>query len=95
MIDNGQLFDLPFTDVIVAGRQLAYEVKKRRPAVKALHTSGYTDNATVHQGRLDPGALLLTKLFRKFQLANMIRRTAGGGNKAQAPALAPSFSIPT
>jgi hypothetical protein len=62
----------------VAGRQLADEVKKRRPAVKVLHTSGYTDNAILHQGRLDPGALLLTKLFRKFQLANMIRRALAG-----------------
>jgi hypothetical protein len=43
-----------------------------------LHTLGYTDNAILHQGRLDPGALLLTKLFRKFQLANMIRRALAG-----------------
>ncbi|MEH2517197.1 hypothetical protein V1279_002770 [Bradyrhizobium sp. AZCC 1610] len=57
---------------------MADEVKKRRPAVKVLHTLGYTDNAILHQGRLDPGALLLTKLFRKSQLANLIRRALAG-----------------
>jgi hypothetical protein len=73
------LFDLLFTDVVMTGRQLADEVKKRRPpAVKLLHTSGYTDNAIVHRGRLDPGALLLTKPYRKSQLANMVRRALSG-----------------
>jgi hypothetical protein len=47
----------------MTGRQLADEVNERRPAVKVLHTSGYTDNAILHQGRLDPGALLLTSFF--------------------------------
>jgi hypothetical protein len=39
-----------------------------------LYTSGYTDNAIVHQGRLDPGVLLLRKPYRKSKLAEMIRR---------------------
>ena len=49
-------------------------VSKLRPGTKVLYTSGYTDNAIVHQGRLDPGVLLLTKPYRKSQLANMVRR---------------------
>ena len=73
-----QPFDLLFTDVIMpggmTGRQLADEVAKRRPGTKVLYTSGYTDNAIVHQGRLDAGVLLLTKPYRKSQLANMIRK---------------------
>jgi len=44
-----------------------------------LYTSGYADNAIVHQGRLDPGVLLLTKPYRKSQLASMIRRALQGG----------------
>ena len=83
MIEKGQPFDLLFTDVIMpggmTGRQLAEEVAKRRPGIKVLYTSGYTDNAIVHQGRLDPGVLLLTKPYRKSQLADMIRRALSGG----------------
>ena len=82
MVDSGEPFDLLFTDVIMpggmTGRQLADEVAKRRPGIKVLYTSGYTDNAIVHQGRLDPGVLLLTKPYRKSQLANMVRRALTG-----------------
>jgi PAS domain S-box-containing protein len=77
-VENGVTFDLLFTDVILpnsmTGRQLADEMTKRRPGIKVLYTSGYTDNAIVHQGRLDPGVLLLGKPYRKSQLAKMIRQ---------------------
>ena len=82
LIAEGKPFDLLFTDVIMpggmTGRQLADEATKRRPGVKVLYTSGYTDNAIVHQGRLDPGVPLLTKPYRKSQLANMVRRALSG-----------------
>ena len=82
IVDSGEPFDLLFTDVILpggmTGRQLAEEVAKRRPGTKVLYTSGYTDNAIVHQGRLDPGVLLLSKPYRKSQLADMIRRALKG-----------------
>jgi signal transduction histidine kinase len=78
LIEGGQAFDLLFTDVImpggISGRDLADKVRARRPGTRVLYTSGYTDNAIVHQGRLDPGVLLLTKPYRKAQLADMIRR---------------------
>ena len=82
LIEGGQPFDLLFTDVIMpgglSGRELAEKALKLRPGIKVLYTSGYTDNAIVHQGRLDPGVLLLTKPYRKSQLANMIRRALTG-----------------
>ena len=82
LIEGGQAFDLLFTDVIMpgsmSGRELAEKVLKLRPGIKVLYTSGYTDNAIVHQGRLDPGVLLLTKPYRKSQLANMVRRALTG-----------------
>jgi len=55
------------------GRQLADEATKRRPQLKTLFTSGYTENAILHHGRLDPGVLLLAKPYRKPELARMIR----------------------
>ena len=82
LVDSGQPFDLLFTDVIMpggmTGRQLAEEVAKRRPGIKVLYTSGYTDNAIVHHGRLDAGVLLLTKPYRKSQLAKMVRQALTG-----------------
>jgi PAS domain S-box-containing protein len=82
LIDGGEKFDLLFTDVIMpggmSGRELAEKALKLRPGIKVLYTSGYTDNAIVHQGRLDPGVLLLTKPYRKSQLANMVRRALTG-----------------
>ena len=80
-VRNGEAFDLLFTDVIMpggmTGRQLAEEVAKLRPGMKVLYTSGYTDNAIVHHGRLDEGVLLLTKPYRKAQLAKMVRQALG------------------
>jgi CheY-like chemotaxis protein len=80
-IESGAPFDLLFTDVILpggmTGRQLADEVTKRRPGTRVLYTSGYTDNSIVHHGRLDEGVLLLTKPYRKGQLAQMVRQALG------------------
>ncbi|MHC4054688.1 CHASE3 domain-containing protein [Bradyrhizobium sp. 25ACV] len=83
LIAAGQPFDLLFTDVVIpggmSGRDLADEVTKLRPGVKVLYTSGYTDNAIVHHGKLDDGVMLLTKPYRRNQLAEMIRKALGGG----------------
>ena len=69
--------DLLFTDIIMPGglngRQLATEAQKRRPGLKVLYTSGYTENAIVHHGRLDAGLLLLPKPYVSSNLARMIR----------------------
>jgi CheY-like chemotaxis protein len=71
-----------FTDVIMPGamngRQLADELKKRNPAAKVLYTSGYTENAIIHHGRLDAGVLLLAKPYRKSDMALMIRKALAG-----------------
>ncbi|WP_369724055.1 CHASE3 domain-containing protein [Bradyrhizobium sp. LLZ17] len=83
LIEAGQAFDLLFTDVVIpggmSGRELAEQVAKIRPGVKVLYTSGYTDNAIVHHGKLDDGVMLLTKPYRRNQLAEMIRKALGGG----------------
>jgi len=77
IVDGGAAFDLLFTDVIMPGpmngTQLAVEVAGRRPMVKVLFTSGYPQNALSHQGRIDPGVLLLSKPYRRADLARMLR----------------------
>jgi CheY-like chemotaxis protein len=79
--DSGAAFDLLFTDVIMPGRlngrQLAGEIALRHPSLKVLFTSGYTENAVVHHGRLDSGVLLLAKPYRKVDLARMLRVALG------------------
>ena len=77
IIDGPERIDLLFTDVIMPGsmngRQLAIEAQKRRPGLKVLFTSGYTENAIVHHGRLDAGVLLLPKPYLSADLARLIR----------------------
>ena len=77
IIDDNAAIDLLFTDVILPGgmngRQLADAAQRRRPQLKTLFTSGYTEDAIMHHGRLDPGVLLLPKPYRKPELARMIR----------------------
>src|SRR6185437_2075396 len=78
ILDAGTMPDLLFTDVImpggINGRGLAEEARQRQPGLRVLFTSGYTETAIVHHGRLDPGVLLLPKPYRKVDLARMIRK---------------------
>ena len=86
MIDADAAFDLLFTDIImpggINGQELAEEVRHRRPGAKVLYTSGYTDNALIEHGRLNQDALLLTKPYRKSELAQMVRLALGGADGA-------------
>jgi signal transduction histidine kinase len=78
IIEAGHEFDLLFTDVIMPGtmngRQLADAIQAQRPHTKVLYTSGYTENAIIHHGRLDSGVLLLAKPYRKSDMAKMVRK---------------------
>jgi PAS domain S-box-containing protein len=82
IVEAGHPFDLLFTDVIMPGtmngRQLATEIQRGRPGLKVLFTSGYTENAIIHHGRLDTGVALLAKPYRKSELAGMIRKALAG-----------------
>jgi PAS domain S-box-containing protein len=82
VIGKTATIDLLFTDVIMPGplngRQLVDAALKQRPSLKTLFTSGYTENAIVHHGRLDSGVLLLAKPYRKSELARMIRMALDG-----------------
>ena len=70
--------DVIFTDVLMPGamngRQLAREATRLRPDIKFVFTSGYAEDAIILHGLLDPDVLLLTKPYRKTDLARVIRR---------------------
>lgn len=75
--------DLLFTDVVLTGglngRALADEALRRHPGLKVLFTTGYTSNAIVHHGRLDPGVNLLGKPFTYADLAAKVRSIIDAG----------------
>jgi len=77
ILTRERAIDLLFTDVVIPGgmngRQLAEEAVRRKEGLKVLFTTGYTRNAIVHHGRLDPGVNLLGKPYSPNELANKIR----------------------
>jgi signal transduction histidine kinase len=70
--------DVLFTDVVlpggVNGRKLADEAARLRPRLPVLFTTGYTRNAIVHDGRLDPDVRLISKPYTQNMLAWTLRR---------------------
>ncbi|WPB55184.1 PAS domain-containing protein [Xylophilus sp. GOD-11R] len=76
LIDAHPEISLLFTDVVmpeVNGRKLADEALRRRPGLRVLFTTGYTRNAVVHNGVLDPGVQLIGKPFMIEELAARVR----------------------
>ena len=57
------------------GRQLAEEALRLRPKLPVLFATGYTRNAIIHHGRLDPDVELLSKPFTPEALARKIRQS--------------------
>ncbi|ACD21392.1 response regulator [Paraburkholderia phytofirmans] len=77
IVESGVPIDMLFTDVVMPGplrsTELARKARERLPAIAVLFTSGYTDNAIVHSGRLDEGIELLSKPYTHEALARKVR----------------------
>lgn len=77
IIEQGADVDLLFTDIVMPGgmngRELADQARALRPGLRVLYTSGYTENAVVHHGRLDAGVNLVSKPYRRAELAARVR----------------------
>lgn len=88
VIDSGIHIDLLFTDVVMPGPlrspELAKKARERLPNVAVLFTSGYTENAIVHGGRLDPGVELLGKPYSRDNLARKIRHVLANQQQKNA-----------
>ncbi len=79
---RGDHVDLLFMDVILSGgmngRKTADEARRLRPDLQVVYTSGYTENAIIHHGRLDEGVILLSKPYRSVDLAEVVQKALEG-----------------
>ena len=87
VLEKGEQVDLVFTDVVMPGplrtRDFAQRMRELRPGMPVLFTSGYTDNAIIHQGRLDEGVQLISKPYARADLARRLAQLL----PADAPAV--------
>ena len=74
--EPGASIDLLVSDVIMPGQggpALAAELTELFPHLRVLFVSGYTDDAIVHHGVLDPGIAFLQKPFTPDSLGRKVR----------------------
>ncbi|CDY75334.1 Two-component hybrid sensor and regulator [Caballeronia glathei] len=93
LIESGLTIDLLFTDVVMPGEVKSAELARRAaacsPPIPVLFTSGYTRDVIFHQGKLDRGVSLLSKPYRRDDLARKIRAALDASRGRQAVAAAP------
>jgi PAS domain S-box-containing protein len=94
---KGTAFDLLFTDIVMAGalngRELADEMVAARPSLRVLFTSGYAHDAPHGPGHATMGAPLLTKPYRKAELARMLRRSLDTAVDAAGDPIPTPYSV--
>jgi len=77
ILESDAHIDLLFTDVVLpgkmGGRELSESAAQMRPGLPVIFSSGYTQNSIIHQGRLDAEIELLSKPYKKQDLANRLR----------------------
>ncbi|MFB9127758.1 response regulator [Paraburkholderia dipogonis] len=93
-IDSDVPIDLLFTDVVMPGKiksvELAQRAAARSPAVPTLFTSGYARDEIVHHGKLDAGITLLSKPYRRDDLARKVRGVLRAGAAVAAGTALPA-----
>jgi signal transduction histidine kinase/ActR/RegA family two-component response regulator len=105
IVESGAEIDLLFTDVVMPGAlksaELARKAKQRLPQLAILFTSGYTENAIVHGGRLDEGVNLLSKPYTREALARKLRQVlpdpvpqSDGNSASPKPSASPRDDAP-
>ena len=77
-LDKGQVFDVVLSDMVMpgmSGPELARAIAGRRPSPRMLFMSGYSENAVRLRGDVGADVRLLSKPFRKIDLAVRLRET--------------------
>ena len=76
VLGTSDKIDLLLTDIVmpgINGRKLADAALTLRPNLRVVFMTGFTRNAVVHNGMVDPGVVLLTKPFTYNELASKVR----------------------
>ena len=74
-LEHRQQIDLLLTDVILKGgnaKQLVHRLSEQGCEFRVVYMSGYTPNAIVHHGVLDPDTLFLQKPFSRSVLLDKV-----------------------
>jgi two-component system cell cycle sensor histidine kinase/response regulator CckA len=80
---HGPSIQLLLTDVVLprmSGWQLAERLASMRQGMKVLFMSGYTNDARLQHGALDPGVAYLQKPLTPASLTRRVREVLGGGS---------------
>lgn len=89
LLRSGHRPDILFSDVVIPGtpdgRELAATARDICPNIGVLFTSGYTPNAVVHNGQLEPGVRLLTKPWLAEDLARQLRAALSDRAQTERP----------
>ena len=98
LIMQGLRPNVLFTDVVMPGRLNARSLAERAvsivPGLPVLFTSGYTQNAIVHNGTLDAGITLISKPWRLDELARALRRALDEPRPASPTPASPTPASP-
>ncbi|MEP9380376.1 PAS domain S-box protein [Aquabacter sp. CN5-332] len=96
IVESGVPVDLLFTDVVMPGKlrspELARKARERLPHLQVLFTSGYTENAIVHGGRLDENVELISKPYTREALARKLRHVLANAQQRRV-GLSPTPSV--
>ena len=89
LFEQNPSIDVLLTDVVMpgaSGPELTRQLVERRPALKVIYMSGYTEDAIVQHGVLNPGIAFLHKPFTSETLGRKIREVLDAPPTHQSPA---------
>jgi len=82
IVKGSERIEILFSDIVmpggINGAKLAVEARRLRPDIKVLLTSGYTAAALSNEHGLPEELPILSKPYRKDELADQLRVIAGG-----------------
>jgi two-component system, cell cycle sensor histidine kinase and response regulator CckA len=86
-VASNERFDALVTDVVMpkmSGRALAAQLREQRADLPIVYMSGYSTDAALRDGELEPGALFLQKPFGATDLGRAVREVLGPGRRNAA-----------